>query len=90
MDLLSQQLADTAEQAVGTAMWTGKTWVKWLHHGGRTWVKWQPHGGRTWEDNWGALQAAEIIENMGEKVPHYVLKSRRSWVSLTAHIFVYK
>jgi hypothetical protein len=41
---------------------------------GRTWVKWQPHGDRTWEHNWGALQAAEIMENMEEKVPHYVLK----------------
>jgi hypothetical protein len=43
-----------------------------------------------WEHNRGALQAAEIIENMGEKVPHYVLKNRRSWVSLAAHIPGYK
>jgi len=54
---------------------------------GRTWVKWQHHEGRTWEHNWSALQAAEI---MGEKVPHYVLKNRRSWVSLAAHILGYK
>jgi len=53
-------------------------------------VKWQPHGGRTWEHNWGALQAAEIMENMGEKVPQYVLKNRRSWVCLAAHILGYK
>jgi hypothetical protein len=57
---------------------------------GRTWVKWQPHGGRTWEHNWSALQAAEIMEIMGEKVPHYVLKIRRSWESLAAHILGYK
>jgi len=53
-------------------------------------VKWQPYGGRTWEPNWSALQAAEIMEIMGEKVPHYVLKNRRSWVSLAAHILGYK
>jgi hypothetical protein len=47
----SKSTADVAEQAVRIAMWTGKTWVKCLHHGGRTWVKWQPHGGRTWEHN---------------------------------------
>jgi len=52
--------ADAAKQAVGTALWTGRTWVKWQPHGGRTWVKWQHHGGRTWEHNW-ALQAAEIV-----------------------------
>jgi len=57
---------------------------------GRMWVMWQPPGGRTWEPNWSALQAAEIMEIMGEKVPHYVLKNRRSWVSLTAHILGYK
>jgi len=57
---------------------------------GRTWVKWQHHGGRAWEHNWGALQATEIMENMVEKVPHYVLKNRRSWVSLAAHILGYK
>jgi len=39
----SKSAADATEQAVGTVMWTSKTWVKWLHHGGRTWVKWQPH-----------------------------------------------
>jgi hypothetical protein len=44
----------------------------------------------SWGHNWGALQAAEIMENMGEKVPHYVLKNRRSWVCPTAHILGYK
>jgi hypothetical protein len=57
---------------------------------GKTWVMWQPPGGRTWETNWSALQVAEIMEIMGEKVPHYVLKNRRSWVSLAAHILGYK
>jgi membrane-bound lytic murein transglycosylase MltF len=51
---------------------------------------WQPPRGRTWEPNWSALQAAEIMEIMGEKMPHYVLKNRRSWVSLAAHILGYK
>jgi membrane-bound lytic murein transglycosylase MltF len=46
--------------------------------------------GKTWEHNWSALQAAEIMEIMEEKVPHYVLKNRRSWVSLAAHILGYK
>ena len=46
--------------------------------------------GQNVEDNWGALQAAEIIENVGEKVPYYVLKNRRSWVSFAAHILGYK
>jgi hypothetical protein len=54
---------------------------------GKTWVMRQPPGGRTWETNWSALQVAEI---MGEKVPHYVLKNRRSWMSLAAHILGYK
>jgi hypothetical protein len=31
-----------------------------------------------WEHNWGALQVAEIMENMEEKMPHYVLKNKRS------------
>jgi hypothetical protein len=57
----SKSAADTAEQVAGTALWTGRTWVKWQLHGGRMWVKWQHHGGRTWEHNWGALQAAEIV-----------------------------
>jgi hypothetical protein len=43
--------ADAAKQAVGTALWTGRTWVKWQHH-----------GGRTWEHNW-ALQAAETWDH---------------------------
>jgi hypothetical protein len=30
------------------------------------------------------------MEIMGEKVPHYVLKNKRSWVSLAAHILGYK
>jgi len=54
----SKSAADTAEQAVGTAMWTGRTWVKWLHH-----------GGRTWEHNWGALQAAEIMGSWERNCP---------------------
>jgi len=53
-------------------------------------VKWQHHGGIMWEHNWSALQAAEIMEIIGEKVPHYVLKNRRSWVCLAAHILGYK
>jgi hypothetical protein len=51
---------------------------------------WQPPRGRTRETNWSALQAAEIMEIMGEKVSYYVLKNRRSWVSLAAHILGYK
>jgi len=43
--------ADAAKQAVGTALWTGRTWVKWQHH-----------GGRMWEHNW-ALQAAETWDH---------------------------
>jgi hypothetical protein len=42
--------------------------------------------GRTWEHNWSALQAAKIMEIMGKKVSHYVLKNRRTWVSLAVHI----
>jgi len=45
--------------------------------------------GKTWEHNWSALQAAEIMEIMEEKVPHYVLKNR-SWMCLAAHILSYK
>jgi hypothetical protein len=30
------------------------------------------------------------MEIMEEKMPHYVLKNRRSWVSLAAHMLVYK
>jgi len=54
----SKSAADTAEQAVGTAIWTGRTWVKWQHH-----------GGRTWEHNWGALQAAEIMGSWERNCP---------------------
>jgi membrane-bound lytic murein transglycosylase MltF len=43
-----------------------------------------------WEHNWSALQAVEIMEIIGEKVSHYVLKNRRSWVSLAAYILGYK
>jgi len=53
-------------------------------------MKWQHHGGKMWEHNWGALQATEIMENIREKVSYYVLKNRRSWVSLVAYILGYK
>jgi hypothetical protein len=58
--------ADAAKQAVGTALWTSRTWVRWQLHGGRTWVKWQHHGGRTWEHNW-ALQAADHATSLAGK-----------------------
>jgi len=86
--LTQQELAD------GAARWACRTWVSGSHglprSWGRTWMKWQHHGGRMWEHNWGALQATEIMENIREKVPHYVLKNRSSWVSLAAHILDYK
>jgi len=46
---------------------------------------------RSWDHapSLAGKKATKIMEIMGEKVPHYVLKNR-SWVSLAAHMLVYK
>jgi hypothetical protein len=43
----------------------GEVAASWGQNVGEVAASW----GQTWEHNWGALQGAEIMENMGEKVP---------------------
>jgi len=48
----SKSAANAARQVVGTALWTGRTWVKWQHH-----------GGRTWEHNWGLSKLLRLWDH---------------------------